>query len=391
MRTPAQAPEAARQLAVLAQRVGEPREAGDRRRHRCEQDQGAGEADVDAQRVPQPQRQLASDPCRHADERRADPPRPELGLRPGEGRERDDGDRDVHGDDGRDPPEHRSRQVDAGAARLLREVGDGLEAGEGEHRERHREREGVPRRMRSQGRPVGERMRREHEDEPEHDEQKLRQQVERRHDDAEPVERRTPHDADQRDERDHADADDDVPRVPVERRHLQRAGQVVRQEQRGERDHDQVVEEERPPRQEPGEIVQRAPDERRGAARLRQSSRALGVGERHDQEENADDREHDRREPKRVRREHAQREVDRRGDLAVGDGEERASIELTPEPCQLAGYRALPCSIQRRPAPAAMKSAPSRIPTPNPRVSVTAIIARPSTTIRSAIPVTRFR
>ena len=56
-----------------------------------------------------------------------------------EGREPDDRDRDVGGDDGADRDEQRARQVDAGPARLLGEVRDGLEAGEREHRERDRE------------------------------------------------------------------------------------------------------------------------------------------------------------------------------------------------------------------------------------------------------------
>jgi hypothetical protein len=85
----------------------------------------------------------------------------------------------------------------------------------------------------------------------------------------------------------------------------------VRQEERGQRDHDQVVEEESPARQEPRNVVERAADEGRGAARLRQHRRALGVREGHEQEEAADEEQHERREPERVRREHAEREVDR--------------------------------------------------------------------------------
>ena len=53
-RAPVQAPEAPRQLPVLAERVGEPREAGDRGRRRRQQDERAGQPDVDAQRVAEP-------------------------------------------------------------------------------------------------------------------------------------------------------------------------------------------------------------------------------------------------------------------------------------------------------------------------------------------------
>ena len=75
-RAPVQPAERARQLAVLAERVGEPREAGDRRRHRREQDQRAGDADVEAQHVAEPVRQLARR-CSVAtpSERRAQPRR----------------------------------------------------------------------------------------------------------------------------------------------------------------------------------------------------------------------------------------------------------------------------------------------------------------------------
>ena len=52
----------------------------------------------------------------------------------------------------------------------------------------------------------------------------------------------------------------------------------------------------------------------------------------------ADDEQDDRREAERVRGEDAEREVDRRGDLAVGDGEERARVELALEPGQLPGH-----------------------------------------------------
>jgi hypothetical protein len=42
-----------------------------------------------------------------------------------------------------------------------------------------------------------------------------------------------------------------------------------------------------------------------------------------------------------VERDHTEREVDRRGDLAVRDGEERARVELPPQPGQLASYGVL--------------------------------------------------
>jgi len=107
----------------------------------------------------------------------------------------------------------------------------------------------------SERRAVRQRVWGEEENEAEHDQEQLREQVERGHDDPEPVERRPPHDAHERDQHDHTHPDDDVPGIAVERVDPEGAGEIVRQEQRRERDHDQVVEEERPPGHEAGQVV----------------------------------------------------------------------------------------------------------------------------------------
>ena len=143
--------------------------------------------------------------------------------------------------------------------------------------------------------------------------------------------------------------DDHVPRVAVERRNLQRPREVVRQEERRQGDHDHVVEEERPPGHETGEVVRRATHERRRATRLGQRGRPLRVGQRDDQEQEPDEEQHERREAERVRCEHAEREVDRRSDLAIGDREERPRVELAAQTWQLPCYRDFPRSIQNRP------------------------------------------
>ena len=109
----------------------------------------------------------------------------------------------------------------------------------------------------------------------------------------------------------------------------------MRDEERRERDHDQVVEEEHPAGHESGEIVVGLANERRGAARLRQSGGRLGVGEGDDEEEDADAEQHERREADGVQRDDPEREVDRRGDLAVGDREEGARVELAAKPRKL--------------------------------------------------------
>jgi hypothetical protein len=73
----------------------------------------------------------------------------------------------------------------------------------------------------------------------------------------------------------------------------------VRQEQRRERDHDQVVEKQCPAGDEAGEVVVRAAREGLGASGLRDGGGSLGVRERDEEEDEARDGEHDRREPER--------------------------------------------------------------------------------------------
>ena len=231
-----------------AERVREPPEAGVRRHRGDEEDERAGQSDVDAQHAFDPERHVRPERVDDSHERRALPRRPELrhAVRRGEGRERDE--RDQHGDDddGADPEEEAARQVAPRLPRLLREVRHGLEARVREEGERQRERDLVPRRLRADVEPARERARREEEGEAEHHEQQLRDEVEQRHGEAERVEARPAEQPHDRDHRDHDAADDHVARMPGDRVHADREPQVVREEERRERDHDQVVEEQRP-------------------------------------------------------------------------------------------------------------------------------------------------
>jgi hypothetical protein len=127
---------------------------------------------------------------------------------------------------------------------------------------------------------------------------------------------------------------------------VDRRAQVVRHEERRERDHDQVVEKENPAGHEAGEVVERAPDERRGAAGLRERRGRLGVGDGDEQEQQAGDEQHERREAERVQRDHAEREVDRGRDLAVGDREQRPRVELAPQAGELARHLAAPLQVE---------------------------------------------
>ena len=114
---------------------------------------------------------------------------------------------------------------------------------------------------------------------------------------------------------------------------------VVRREQPGQRDDDQVVEEEHPARHEAEWVVERATDERGGAARLRNRSSPLRVREGDEQEERSDEQEDERREPERVQRNDAEGEVERGADLAVGDrGEGRRAED--PLEAELARHQA---------------------------------------------------
>src|ERR687887_332464 len=221
---------------------------------------------------------------------------------------------------------------------IIGEVGDRLEAGVREHRQRQREGNLVPRRLGADRDPTRERVAREQEREAERDQAELRDEVEDGDDDPVAVEGRAAAEPDEAHADDHADRDDEVPRMMRERADLEGRAEVVRQEEGRERDHDQVVEEQRPAGQEAGEVVERAPDEGRGAARLRDRGGALGVRERDDEEEGADEREHLRCEAERVQGDDSERDVDRGGDLAVRDREQRRRVEDPLESGDLARH-----------------------------------------------------
>jgi hypothetical protein len=120
-----------------------------------------------------------------------------------------------------------------------------------------------------------------------------------------------------------------------ELREIERPAQVVRQEERREGDHDQVVEEQRPTGHEPEQVVERASHERRRAAGLGDRGRSLRVRQRDEEEEHAREQQHDGRQAERLRNDDAEREVERRGDLVVGDREQRGRLENAFEPAQL--------------------------------------------------------
>ena len=260
----------------------------------------------------------------------------------------------------------RARKRPSRLARLLGEVGHGLEAGVGEHREREREGEIAPVLSGREAEALGERLGRE---------QEARCRARR----AAPWTTRS------------SSATASEPTCSRVRRVSRTAAiaaitaqptiashgssrsavteiasaEVVRDEERRERHDDEEVEEERPAGQESGEVVRRAPDEGRCASRLGNRGGALRVRERDDEEERAREQEHERREPERGGGDDAERDVQRGGDLAVGDGEQRRRVEHALEAAELTGH-AVFLSRLSRPTPRATNRPPRRNPTTPP-------------------------
>ena len=339
-RAPVQAAERPRQLVVLAERVREPAEAGDRGRRRRQEDQHAGEADVDAQGVAEHGREIRREHLDDPHQRRTHPVAAErvlvaLGR---EGGERDEPDRGVDRHREPDRGEQAPRQGAARPPRLLGEVRDRLEAGVGEERERQREGDRVPRRRDPEVGPRLERVPRVDQGEPEPHEQDLRAEVDDGDRDHGAIQAGAVQQPVRHDRRDREHRDGRVPRALAQRVDPERGAEVVRHEQRRQRDHDHVVEEERPAGDEAGEVVERLPDEGGGAAGLADRGRALDVRERDDHEVDAGAEQHRRREAERVDRDDAEREVDRRRDLPVRDREERGRVDHPLEPRQLARH-----------------------------------------------------
>ena len=348
-RAPVEQAEPPRQLAVLAERVREPADPRDGGRGRHQQDQGAGDPDVDVEHVAEPDRQLRAQRRDDPHQRRPSPRRAErrVAVLDRERREPDDRDQHVDHDHRAERAEEAARQVAARLAGLLGEVRDRLEPRVGEHRERQREGELVPGRRGADRDPVRQQVAGEEEAEAEHDEHQLGDEVDDRDGEPDPVEARPADEPDRRDPGDDPDRRDDVPGLALEPVQVERVAEVVRQEQRRERDHDQVVEEQHPAGREAGEVVERDARERGGAAGLGDRRRSLRVRERDEQEEDAGEEQDGRGEPERLLGDDPEREVDRRGDLAVGDRGERGDVEHPLQARQLAGHLLLRPSAAR--------------------------------------------
>ena len=301
----------------------------------------AAQSDDSHDDVAEHPRKLRGDRVRDSRERREPPALAErrAPVLDREGRDPDDADRDRDRHDGADPREEASWQRAPRLLRLGRQVRDRLEPRVREHRERERERELVPRRVRAEVDPA-ERVRIEEEREPEHDQEHVRDHGNDRDDDGQPVELRPADEPDGRQREDHCHSDDDVPRRVAELLQAERR-EVVRDEDRRQRRHDQVVEEQHPARREARGIVERAPDEQRRTAGLRDRRSSLGVRHRNEQEDDTCREQDERGEPERVQRDDAEREVERRADLAVRHRGERDPAERTRQPFEPSRHQLL--------------------------------------------------
>ncbi len=109
-------------------------------------------------------------------------------------------------------------------------------------------------------------------------------------------------------------------------------GQVVGDDDRTRRHHDQVVEQDRPAGDEAPELVEGVARERRGAAPLDMERGALDVGGHRDGEEEPGDHVDERRQPERVAGDDAEREEHRGDDGAQRDGEQRGLAQPARDP-----------------------------------------------------------
>ena len=174
------------------------------------------------------------------------------------------------------------------------------------------------------------------------------------------MEPRSSREADAGDGDDDEAADDRVPRRLTERGSSEGAGEVVRHEHGGQRHHDQEVEEQHPPGHEPGEVVESPPHEGGGAAGLRQRRGSLGIGQRDEQEDRSRQEQDERREAEGCAGDDAERDVQRRRDLAVRDREQRRGVDDALEAAELPGHYDRLCrSSVKRATPSTMKRAPS--------------------------------
>ena len=248
----------------------------------------------------------------------------------------------------------------------------GVEAGERDQRERQRERQVLGRRDAGHARRVGQHVGVEQQREAEHHEDELQPEV-GEHDERRAVVAARPRAAQvgERDVGDHADGEQRLRQAarqaPPEHR------EVVRGRERADRDQDQVVEQDRPARDEAEQLVEGVAGEDRRPTALLVQRGALDVGEHEQREEQRRDEHHGPGQRVGALDDQADGEVDRGGREALGDAEEGRRAEPALEALVRLEGRQAPAhliarglhrrpSIHSRPAPAATNSRPMMIP-----------------------------
>ena len=239
-----------------------------------------------------------------------------------ERRHRDQADADVdhHDDDGRAADQALERRAARG--HLGRQPRGRLQPGEDHGRHAEGEDDVAPLRRHAEVDRVNQLVVVEERGQPDDDQRQLQADV---GDDqrADPVDARLGEAADvaQRDVQDDPEREDQlgaaVPEVAPE------GGHVVRRRERGDRDQDDVVEQDRPAGDEADELVEAVAGKDRRARPLGMQRGALDVGHRRQGEEQPRDEEDQRRQAERVVGDDAEREVDRAGDRRVDDRKQR--------------------------------------------------------------------
>ena len=139
-----------------------------------------------------------------------------------------------------------------------------------------------------------------------------------------------PANVERREQRDRYQPADDV--AGVVREGGEERAQVMRHEERGDRDRDDVVQAQRPAREERDHLVERVARERGGAAGFGIHRRTLGIRLGRQHEQATREHEHQRREAQRVEGDQAERVIDGRADVAVGGGEQARHAHRPPQP-----------------------------------------------------------
>ena len=252
-----------------------------------------------------------------------------------------------HGDAEVDDEDRHQHEVDGAGyvtirvRRLLRHVGDGLDARVGDRADRDAVDEVRPGGRHAEVDLLDQHLRRKQQHHADDHEEDLRAEVEQRQDDIEARRLLDAEDVERHQEEDRDDAADGVVREGLERG--PEDGEVVGHEVGADGHGDDVVEHQRPAGAEADELVEGPAAETRGAAGLRHHGGGLGIRPGGRAEEQSRQEEDERRDPEGPQRHKAQSVVDRRADVAVRRAEQRGDAENLLQSLPLARLSACHC------------------------------------------------